>query len=505
MKSASRRALLLAIFITFRFSTPLQAYGPLGHEIVGAIADERLANTKTGREINTLLDGVSLERASVMADMIKSWDKNTPDDPKSFHYSAWPKIDAQLREFWKANQPTHDPNSANPSHHWFHYTDVPLIPAQKYSDGKAGRSKWDVVHMIPYCVEVLQGRVPENNERKITKPIAIILLAHYLGDIHQPLHVGAEYFDEQGHIDDPDKDKSALADEGGNTFSIELSDDPPRGRGIHKKKLHGFWDNDTVNGLFPEVPEKLPKGEHKEQIEPLQKKLVHEMATHEPKNWRLPAKIDIKNYAEAWADEILPIAREAHERLEFKNVKPLQQEDRVIAAGEAVEKSVSDHMGYRAWATNVVREELQKGGWRLADLLEKALTGTSAASLSATPQPSATETASPTATPAPAAAEPSATESTPPPASPTPTSIYGDYPVNYREIIATWMKAKAFDTSRIDWQTEPKPANLPGPNGRPLYGYLVIFNTRTANRGDARTRGALIRDGKVINASGFGK
>ena len=67
------------------------------------------------------------------------------------------------------------------------------------------------------------------------------------------------------------------------------------------------------------------------------------------------------------------------------------------------------------------------------------------------------------------------------------------------------MKAKALDTSRIDWQTEPKPANLPGPNGRPLYGYLVIFNTRTANRGGAQTRGALIRDGKVINASGFGK
>ena len=422
MKSASRHALLLAIFIAVRFATPLQAYGPLGHEIVGAIADERLAGTKTGREVNTLLDGVSLERASTMADMIKSWDKNTPDDPKSFHYSAWPKIDMQLREFWKANQPTHDQNSPNPSHHWFHYTDVPLVPAQKYSDGKAGRGKWDVVHMIPYCVEVLQGRVPEDNERKITKPIAIILLAHYVGDIHQPLHVGAEYFDGQGHVDDPDKDKSALADEGGNTLSIELSDDPPRGRGIHKKKFHGFWDNDTVNALFPGVPEKLPKEERQAQLDPAKKKLVHEMATHEPKNWRLPAKIDIKNYAEAWADEILPIAREAHERLEFKNVRPLQQEDRVVAAGEAVEKPASDHITYRAWAANVVREELHKAGWRLADLLEKSLTPGSAASRSAVPEPSVVETLSPTATPTPDTEEPSADESTPPLTSPTPAA-----------------------------------------------------------------------------------
>ena len=32
-----------------------------------------------------------------------------------------------------------------------------------------------------------------------------------------------------------------------------------------------------------------------------------------------------------------------------------------------------DHIAYRTWATNVVGEELHKAGWRLADLLEKAL------------------------------------------------------------------------------------------------------------------------------------
>jgi hypothetical protein len=47
--------------------------------------------------------------------------------------------------------------------------------------------------------------------------------------------------------------------------------------------------------------------------------------------------------------------------------------DRVIAIGEAIEKPAADHMLYRAWATNIVRHELHKAGWRLADLLEKIL------------------------------------------------------------------------------------------------------------------------------------
>lgn len=367
------RALLVVVFVFVRIASPVQAWGPLGHEIVGAIADERLARTATGQTVRGLLGGITLEQASTMADMIKSWDKNGPDDPKSFHYSRWPEIDRQLVEFWKANQPTRDRDSAAPSHHWFHYTDVPVVPAQKYSGAKAGRSQWDVVCMIPYCVDVLRGRVLEGNERKITKPIAIILLAHFVGDIHQPLHVGALYFNSEGEVVDPDKELTALGNEGGNTFNLELSDQPPRTRGQRKKKFHGFWDNDTVNALFPEVPDKLPQKERKQQLEPGKRKLVQDLARREPKNWRLPPKTGIDSYAEMWADDILPIARQAHDRLDFRNVKPLEQEARVVAAGDAFEKSASDKMTYRVWATKIAREQLHKAGWRLADLLEKAL------------------------------------------------------------------------------------------------------------------------------------
>jgi hypothetical protein len=322
---------------------------------------------------HALLDGLALEKAAVIADEIKGWDKKGVDDPKSFHYSGHRNIDKQLRDFWRANPPTPGVNPGTPSHHWFHYTDVPVVPAQRYRDGYAGRNKWDIVHMIPFCIQVLQGRVPEQNERRISKPVALILLAHYVADIHQPLHVGAEYFDQQGRVVDPDKDKSALGDEGGNTFTLELTDEPRRGRGIHKKKFHAFWDYDAVNALFPAALSTLRKREFLAEIEPLKRELVHEMVIHEPANWRMPAHLDINNYAEAWADEILLIAREAYSRLQFTDVHPQQEEGRIVAAGQAVEKTTADQMNYRAWAPDVVRQELHKAGWRLAELLEKLL------------------------------------------------------------------------------------------------------------------------------------
>ena len=372
MKSASVSSLVLGISIALGVVAPTYGYAPLGHEIVGAIADERLANTPTAAKIRALIGNLSLEKAALLADRIKGWDKKGADSPKSFRVAS-PKIDRQLRDFWRANQSTYDIQSTAPSHHWFHYTDVPVMPAQNYGDGTAGRSKWDIVHMIPYCVEVLRGRRPEQNERKITKPVALILLAHYVADIHQPLHVGAQYFDAQGRVADPNKDQSALADEGGNTFTLELSDEPPRTRGVRKKKFHAFWDYDAVNALFPQMPVRVRKRELQTQITPLRKQLVRELATHEPMGWRMPMNMDITNYAEAWANEILPIAREAHERLQFTNVHPQQEKGRVVAAGEANEKPQPDQISYRAWAANVVREELHKAGWRLADLLQKTL------------------------------------------------------------------------------------------------------------------------------------
>ena len=161
----------------------------------------------------------------------------------------------------------------------------------------------------------------------------------FVGDIHQPFHVGAEYFDAGGHAVDPEVEKSALADQGGNTFTLQLNDEPPRGRGVHKKKFHGFWDLAAVNALLPTLPDTMSKEERRRAMETAEKDLAHKLAAEEPKNWKLPSNVPLEEYAEAGADEILPIAREAHERLLFTHVAPLEEEDRVVAMGEVEVKN----------------------------------------------------------------------------------------------------------------------------------------------------------------------
>src|SRR5258708_381691 len=99
MNSQRRGTLIALVVLAFRAS--VFAYGPTGHEIVGGIADKLIANTPAEQRIHALTDGITLERASTMADEIKSWDKNGVDDPKAFpHYSDHPKLDNQLRDFW---------------------------------------------------------------------------------------------------------------------------------------------------------------------------------------------------------------------------------------------------------------------------------------------------------------------------------------------------------------------------------------------------------------------
>lgn len=367
----ARACAALTLLVT---AAAAHAYGPAGHQIVGAVADERLANTPTAAKIATLLDGFTLEKASVIPDEIKGWDSKGPDDPKIFHYSSRPRIDAQLVDFWRANPPTHDRNSPIPSHHWFHYTDVPVATVHRYDDGKTGRTQWDVVHMIDYCIAVLHGDQPEDNERKITKPIAIILLTHYIGDVHQPLHVGAEYFSQAGQPADPDKGDAGVEDQGGNTIQLKHAPAAAARIGHPQSKLHGFWDNDAVMANLPDMPKTTEKEERKTKTDDARKELVTRFAKEEPKHWRFGPDVSLKNYGEACANFQMPIAREAHERLQFRNVRIEQKpgED-PLASGIAEEKHGPDGVEYYDWAAAVVREEMHVAGWRLADVLEKAL------------------------------------------------------------------------------------------------------------------------------------
>jgi S1/P1 Nuclease len=504
------KKLILCLGIVLLFVDRSFGYGQTGHEIVGGIADKLLASKPAAAKIKELIDGITLEDAAVMPDEIKSWDRNGPDDARALHYPEHPKIELELRDFWLANPPTHDQKSETPSHHWFHYTDVPVANAVKYSDGQTGRSKWDIVHMIPYCVSVLRGETPENNPRKITKAVAVILLAHYLGDLHQPLHVGAEYFDHGGRAIDPDRTQGGLEDQGGNMLMLKLLTGTQEEMAKRTLKLHSFWDNEAVSENLPPTTPGLTRGEKLDAIEPAKRNLLSTMAATEPKGWRLPPSVPLKDYAEAWANDMLPVAREAHQRLDFTNMRPQVQDDgSTLATGDAREKPTPDRMAYHVWAGKTVREQIHKAGWRLADLLEKSVTSTSAVAAytpSPTPPaatPPARSTIAPKIVPT---LTPAARVNTSAPVAATaaaPASSYGIYPANYKAIVTAWLQTNRLDASQILWQSEPRPADLSGTNGQHLSGYQVVFNSRARGTTTMQTHSVLIRDGRVINSLGF--
>jgi hypothetical protein len=71
--------------------------------------------------------------------------------------------------------------------------------------------------------------------------------------------------------------------------------------------------------------------------------------------------------------ETLPIARDAHARLELSQVQVKLVFGEKIAKGVASETMQKDRMSYADWSGRVVRTELHKAGWRLAALLENAV------------------------------------------------------------------------------------------------------------------------------------
>lgn len=330
------------------FSINALAYGPRGHQLVGAIADKRLAkNQAVAKKVKQLLDGLTLEQVATFPDEIKSWDdcsRPASDRP----VTSKTRINDELRAFVNANK-----CNMHPSHHEFHFTDVPVAGDEKYADGEIGREQFDIVKMIPFCIRVLKGDVPETNDRAITKSVAVILLAHYLGDIHQPLHVGAEYFDANGAPFEPSTANKGFADQGGNKLTLFTF---TAGKLKSVGKFHSYWDGPTVDNAFGKATNAT---------------VAKKLAAQEPASWQLSG--DPETWAEQMANDILPLARQAHSRLDFVNVKS-QTGEHDIKSGQAKEKKKTGNTkSYAAWASGVVNKEIQKGGWRLAALLEATL------------------------------------------------------------------------------------------------------------------------------------
>jgi len=81
---------------------------------------------------------------------------------------------------------------------------------------------------------------------------------------------------------------------------------------------------------------------------------------------------DAETWAEQLANDMIPTAREAHQRLQYRSIR-IQPGEREITSGRAEERKQADGVFYAIWAGGVVKKEIHKGGWRLAALLEEAL------------------------------------------------------------------------------------------------------------------------------------
>ena len=199
-----RAAVGVALFLT---SLPAMAYGPEGHRIVGAIAEKRLEGTNTLVRVRQILGNMSLAEASIWADSIKSGP--IPGDADSAAYLA-----------------------ANRNHKPYHYVNLPF-QARYYSLTTPGARADDVVQISKQCIQFLQGQ-PGANPHRLNQRTALLLLAHFTGDMHQPLHVGCGYIDAPTHsFVNPAFNATAKHDHGGNNID-------------YRSGLHTFFDSTAV-------------------------------------------------------------------------------------------------------------------------------------------------------------------------------------------------------------------------------------------------------------------
>ena len=344
--------LLAGVALVTLLTSQALAYGPAGHQLVGQIADELLKGKPAAGKVSALLHGITLAEAAKIPDDIKGWDSQPSPH---LHWTNIPPLYNDMKAFLAANSNGPGSHGHNPDHHAYHYTDISVSSDLKYDKHKTGAEKNDVVQMIPFCIKVLKGTAPQPNSRKITPTVAVILLAHYLGDIHQPLHVGAAYFDDHGKLVDPDTAPSSHADHGGN--DIEFG-----GGG-----LHTFWDGDTVKAAIHKI--KTAAGTTGGTL--THQEMSDHFVTKKPNGHPLDQNVALSDLAVTWANEILPTAKEAHDRLKFKVLPPPANPHMHGFLWSA--EVIPGHGDYSEWAGGVVDASIHKAGWRLAALLEKAL------------------------------------------------------------------------------------------------------------------------------------
>jgi len=222
-------------------ATAASAWGPDGHHTVGAIADRLLAGTHAQARVRQLLDGLTLEQAAVWADCAKGVDPSrdfTYGSPGKYPECAvfeTPEGEAAMIDFVRRNDSNCARAAASPScHAQYHFPDE-AIQRSRYRLGDAGTRRFDVVAAISATIRVLEG-APAPAPFDIKDPReALMLLAHYVGDIAQPLHVGVLYLDERGEPVDPERMRfdAVIDTQGGNRVGTIRAATNHRSESLH--------------------------------------------------------------------------------------------------------------------------------------------------------------------------------------------------------------------------------------------------------------------------------
>ena len=231
---------------------PAIAWGPTGHSEVGAIADELLKDhPKAAAQVRAILGEISLAQAGPWADCLRS-----VAGPPGFGYThsdiygapcvvfEGSELKGQMEDYVRRNWSNCAYTGPGGCHTQYHFLDIAL-QRPRYEHGLVGTNAYDIVQAMNAAIVVLRGgRSPAPFD--FTRRDALMMLTHLIGDLHQPLHVGAVFLDEQGRVVDPDSSDAererahrATLTNGGNSLVWTES-----GRQMN---LHSAWDGVTPN------------------------------------------------------------------------------------------------------------------------------------------------------------------------------------------------------------------------------------------------------------------
>jgi hypothetical protein len=317
------------------------AWGFQGHRVTGSIADELLRDSNAAKQVKDILnegnpDGkLTLRLVGPWADCVRSVRRKSDDvfayeiNEERLEYEvpcAPLKAErGRMEDYAKRNWTNcQDPPSGG-CHTVYHFNDVP-IQRDRFERGARGTREDDLVAAVGAAIAVLRNQAAPPPFSIRDKKEALILLVHFVGDLHQPLHVGATYLDVDGMPVDPDL-APAMETLGGNALVDQ------------NVNLHGMWDD---------IPYDLGDAKTRE---------LMTAARAVP-----PSVGTMDDWAVNWASDSLHIARQAFAGLRFQQTDPPPKVKWSVA--------FEDHTAYLLMADIIKRRQLAKGGAHLAEILK---------------------------------------------------------------------------------------------------------------------------------------